>query len=209
LAGFGAVDVGPETESFHADRAGFVERVTVISGADRQHPRTACRRHRPRQAFLIWDARATSSALPKAATPIFAPHTEQQIELLRFMRRRYTKSVGADLSGRGFRTLHEFINSKIKHSSFADLDADPAPEITVNALNKTCPVCVETLSLWTGHLRRRSRQPRAESFGARRSYVAGGIAIKILEKNEGRNFFPARSKTSGTSKACSKMFRSR
>ena len=70
----------------------------------------------------------------------FAPHTEQQIELLRFMRRRYPQvSWELILSGRGFRTLHEFLAPEVKHATFEDPDADPAPEITRNGSGRDMP----------------------------------------------------------------------
>jgi len=53
------------------------------------------------------------------------------------------------LSGRGFRTIHEFLAPKVMHATFEDPDADPAPEITRRGLDKSCRVCSDTLDLWT------------------------------------------------------------
>ena len=142
------------------------------------------------EAFLIWDGSRYVVGPSEGGHSDFAPHTEQQIELLRFMRRRYTQvSWELILSGRGFRTLHEFINPEIKHASFADPDADPAPEITINALNKTCPVCVETLNLWTDIYGAEAGNLALKVLALGGVYVAGGIAIKILEKMKDGTFF--------------------
>ena len=55
----------------------------------------------------------------------------QQIELLKFMSQRYPQvSWELILSGRGFRTIHEFLAPSVKHPVFEDPDADPAPFIT-------------------------------------------------------------------------------
>ncbi|PYT99963.1 MAG: glucokinase, partial [Acidobacteria bacterium] len=111
-------------------------------------------------------------------------------ELLRFMRRRYPQvSWELILSGRGFRTLHEFLDPSIKHATFADPDADPAPEITQNGLNKTCPVCVETIDLWTDIYGAEAGNLALKVLALGGVYVAGGIAVKILEKMKDGAFF--------------------
>jgi len=122
----------------------------------------------------------------------FAPHTEQQIELLRFMRRRYPQvSWELILSGRGFRTLHEFLAPEVKHASFEDPDADPAPEITQKGLAKTCPVCVETLDLWTSIYGAEAGNLALKVLALGGVYVAGGIAVKIIDKIRDGTFFRA------------------
>ncbi len=110
------------------------------------------------QSILVWDGGRYRVVPSEGGHSDFAPHTEQQIELLRFMRRRYPQvSWELILSGRGFRTIHEFLAPKVTHASFEDPDADPAPEITRRGLDKSCRVCSDTLDLWTARrcLRRR------------------------------------------------------
>ncbi len=113
----------------------------------------------------------------------FAPHTEQQIELLRFMRYRYPQvSWELILSGRGFRTLHEFLAPEVVHASFEDPGADPAPEITRRGLDKSCRVCSDTLDLWTAIYGAEAGNLALKVLALGGVYVAGGIAVKILEK---------------------------
>jgi len=141
------------------------------------------------QAILAWDGSRYRVVPSEGGHSDFAPHTEQQIELLRFMRRRYPQvSFELILSGRGFRTIHEFIDPSVKHPSFADPDADPAPEITQNGLNKTCPVCVETLDLWTDIYGAEAGNLALKVLSLGGMYVAGGIAVKILEKMKDGTF---------------------
>jgi glucokinase len=141
------------------------------------------------EGFLVWDGSRYRVGASEGGHSDFAPHTEQQIELLRFMRRRSPQiSWELILSGRGFRTLHEFLNPSVKHPSFADPDADPAPEITQNGLNKTCPVCVETLDLWTDCYGAEAGNVALKVLALGGVYVAGGIAIKILEKMKDGTF---------------------
>ena len=106
------------------------------------------------------------------------------------MKRRYPQvSWELILSGRGFRTLHEFLSTTVKHATFDDPDADPAPEITKNALAKTCPVCVETLDLWTDIYGAEAGNLALKVLALGGVYVAGGIAVKILEKMKDGHFF--------------------
>jgi len=122
----------------------------------------------------------------------FAPHTEQQIELLRYMRRRYPQvSWELILSGRGFRTIHEFLNPSVIHPSFEDPGADPAPEITKLGLAKECPVCVDTLDLWTEIYGAEAGNLALKVLALGGVYVAGGIAVKIIEKIKDGAFFEA------------------
>jgi glucokinase len=142
------------------------------------------------EAFLVWDGTRYQVGASEGGHSDFAPHTEQEIELLRFMRRRYPQvSFELILSGRGFRTIHEFLDPSVKHATFADPDADPAPEITQNGLNKTCPVCVATIGLWTNIYGAEAGNLALKVLALGGVYVAGGIAVKILEKMKDGAFF--------------------
>ncbi|HXJ45629.1 MAG TPA: glucokinase [Candidatus Dormibacteraeota bacterium] len=142
------------------------------------------------ESLLVWDGKRYQVVPSEGGHSDFAPHTEQQIELLRFMKRRYPQvSWELILSGRGFRTLHEFLSTTVKHSAFDDPDADPAPEITKNALAQTCPVCVETLDLWTDIYGAEAGNLALKVLALGGVYVAGGIAVKILEKMKDGHFF--------------------
>jgi len=144
------------------------------------------------ESLLAWDGKRYRVIPSEGGHSDFAPHTEQQIELLRFMKRRYPQvSWELILSGRGFRTLHEFLSPTVKHATFDDPDADPAPEITKNALNKTCPVCVETLDLWTDIYGAEAGNLALKVLALGGVYVAGGIAVKILDKMKDGKFFQA------------------
>jgi len=144
------------------------------------------------QSILVWDGARYRIVPSEGGHSDFAPHTEQQIELLRFMRRRYPQvSWELILSGRGFRTLHEFLAPEVKHASFEDPDADPAPEITQKGLAKTCPVCVETLDLWTSIYGAEAGNLALKVLALGGVYVAGGIAVKIIEKIKDGSFFRA------------------
>ncbi len=144
------------------------------------------------QSILVWDGARYRVVPSEGGHSDFAPHTEQQIELLRYMRRRYPQvSWELILSGRGFRTIHEFLNPDVKHTSFEDPGMDPAPEITKLGLSKECPVCADTLDLWTAIYGAEAGNLALKVLALGGVYVAGGIAVKIIEKIKDGSFFAA------------------
>jgi glucokinase len=144
------------------------------------------------EGILFWDGSRYRVVPSEGGHSDFAPHSDQQIELLRFMRLRYPQvSWELILSGRGFRTLHEFLSPEVKHPIFDDPDADPAPFITKSGLDKSCPVCAETLDLWTRIYGAEAGNLALKVMALGGVYVAGGIAVKILSKIQDGTFFQA------------------
>jgi glucokinase len=118
----------------------------------------------------------------------FAPHTEQQADLWRYVKAR-SEFVSTEMlvSGRGFRTVHEFLDPTARHAEFEDPAADPAPEITRRALEGECRVCVAAVDLWVQMYGSEAGNLAVRSVARGGIYVAGGIAVKILPKlKEGR-----------------------
>ena len=144
------------------------------------------------ESVLYWDGKRYRVVPSEGGHSDFAPHTDQEIELLKFMRARYPQvSWELILSGRGFRTLHEFLSSSVRHPVFDDPEADPAPFITKAALAKQCPVCVQTLDLWTDIYGAEAGNLALKVLALNGVYVAGGIAMKILPKMKDGAFFKA------------------
>jgi glucokinase len=144
------------------------------------------------ESILFWDGHRYHVVPSEGGHSDFAPHTAQQIELLRFMSHRYPQvSWELILSGRGFRTLHEFLSPSVKHPVFEDPDADPAPFITKSGLDKSCPVCVDTLDLWCSVYGAEAGNLALKVLALGGVYVAGGIAVKILSKIQDGTFFNA------------------
>jgi glucokinase len=144
------------------------------------------------QSILFWDGTRYRVVPGEGGHSDFAPRTDQQIELLKFMRKRYPQvSWELILSGRGFRTIHEFLSPSVKHPIFDDEDADPAPFITKTALAKECPICVQTLDLWTSIYGSEAGNLALKVLALGGVYVAGGIAVKILPKINDGTFFEA------------------
>ena len=135
------------------------------------------------EAILFWDGKRRLVMPTEGGHADFAPHTEQQADLWKYMRKReQCVSVEIILSGRGFQNIHEFLNPDVKHPGFDDPTQDPAPQITQQGLSRECPVCVATLDLWTEIYGSEAGNFAIRTLARGGIYVAGGIAVKILPK---------------------------
>ena len=144
------------------------------------------------EATLFWDGRRYLVAGSEGGHTDFAPRTEQEIGLLRFMKKQNEfVSMELILSGRGFHTIHTFLNSSVIHQSFGGPEADAAPEITRLALSGECPVCVQTLELWVSIYGSEAGNLALKVLARGGIWIAGGIAVKIRKKMEDGTFFRA------------------
>jgi glucokinase len=144
------------------------------------------------EAILFWDGQRYLVMATEGGHADFAPHTDQQIELLKFIRTKHPLvSIELILSGRGFPTIHQFLDPSVKHEGFDDPAHDPAPLITQQGLSGECPVCVKTLELWTEIYGSEAGNLAVRSVARGGVYVAGGIAVKILPKLKAGSFVVA------------------
>lgn len=133
------------------------------------------------EAILFWDGAKHIPTATEGGHADFAPQTEQQIELWRFIKARNEfTSNELILSGRGFKTLHEFLNPDVRHPGFDDPSIDPAPEITRMALSKECLVCVAAMNLWIDIYGSEAGNLVVRTVARGGLFIAGGIAVKIL-----------------------------
>jgi glucokinase len=144
------------------------------------------------EATLFWDGQRHVVASSEGGHVDFAPRTEQEIELLRYMKKtNQFVSIELILSGRGFLTIHNFLDASVHHPSFEDPEADAAAEITHLALEGKCPVCVQTLDLWVSMYGSEAGNLALKVLARGGVWVAGGIAVKIRKKMEDGTFFKA------------------
>jgi glucokinase len=144
------------------------------------------------EATLFWAGDRYVVASSEGGHADFAPRTEEEIGLLRHLKKQNPfVSVELILSGRGFRTVHEFLDPAVRHPSFDAPGEDPAPEITRLGLEGRCPVCVRTLDLWTAIYGAEAGNLALKVLARGGVWVAGGIAIKIRRKMEDGTFFQA------------------
>jgi glucokinase len=144
------------------------------------------------EAILTWNGSRYIVAPSEGGHTDFAPRTEQEIELLRYLKTTHPfVSFELVVSGRGFLTLHEFLNKGVRHPSFGEPGADAAPEITHLGLAGSCPVCVETLDLFVTLYGAEAGNLALKALARGGVFVAGGIAPKILPKMLNGKFFRA------------------
>jgi glucokinase len=144
------------------------------------------------EAILNWNGGRYIVSASEGGHCDFAPRTEREIELLRYLKTMHPYvSFELVVSGRGFLVLHEFLNKSVRHPSFDEPGADPAPEITHLGLEGKCPVCVETLDLFVTLYGAEAGNLALKSLARGGVFVAGGIAPKILPKMQSGAFFRA------------------
>jgi glucokinase len=144
------------------------------------------------ETFLFWDGRHYRMFPSEGGLASFAPRTDREIGLLVHLKQRLARVSCEDvISGRGIPAIHEFLDPAIRHSSFDNPGADPAREITEQACAGTCPVCVETVDLWTEAYGSEAGNLAVRTLAFGGVYVAGGIAPKILSKLKDGTFFRA------------------
>jgi glucokinase len=133
------------------------------------------------EAVLYWDGKGHRAAPSEGGSADFAPRTDQEIAFLTFLKKRLPRVSCEELfSGRGFRPIHEFLGPDVQHESFKNAAGESAQEITQNALNGSCPVCIATLDFWMDAFGAESGNLALRVLAYGGVYLAGGIAVKIL-----------------------------
>jgi glucokinase len=144
------------------------------------------------EAILFWDGTKHLPTATEGGHADFAPQTAQQADLWKYIKAR-SEFVSAEmiLSGRGFKTLHEFLDPNVRHPGFDDTSVDPAAEITRRALAKECPVCIAAMNLWIDIYGSEAGNLVVRTVARGGLYIAGGIALKILPLMKDGRFITA------------------
>jgi glucokinase len=144
------------------------------------------------EGILCWDGKRYVIMPTEAGHADFAPHTDQQADLWKYLKAR-NEFVSAEsvLGGSGFQRLHEFLDPSVRHPGFDDKSVDPAPGITERGLSGECPVCVKALELWIDIYGSEAGNLAVRTAARGGIYVAGGIAVKVLPKLKDGRFAAA------------------
>jgi glucokinase len=141
------------------------------------------------EAMILWDGSQYRASPSEGGSADFAPRTDREIRLLQFLKKRLPRvSCEEIFSGRGFRKLHEFLDSSVAHPTFELAESASASEITHNALAGACPVCVEVLDWWIDAFGAEAGNLALRVLAYGGVYFAGGIVVKILPKLQQSNF---------------------
>ena len=141
------------------------------------------------EAVLYWDGQRHRAAPSEGGAADFAPRDEREVRLLLFLKQHLPRVSCEDIfSGRGFRKLHEFLDPKVSHSTFSEPATVSASEITHNAFEGSCRICVEVLDWWIDAFGAEAGNLALRVLAYGGVFLAGGIAVKILPKLKESSF---------------------
>jgi len=141
------------------------------------------------EAVLYWDGQHYRPAPSEGGSADFAPRDERETRLLLFLKQNLPRVSCEDIfSGRGFRKLHEFLDPTVRHSTFGEPATVSASEITHNAIDGRCPICVEALDWWVDAFGAEAGNLALRVLAYGGVFLAGGIAVKILPRLKESSF---------------------
>jgi glucokinase len=140
------------------------------------------------ESIMFWDGRYHRPSASEGGHADFAPRTELEIGLLRYLMRRFGHvSYERVLSGPGLVNVYQFLKEEGGFSEPAWLagriaEEDPGAVISEVALAGEAEICVQALDLFAAVYGAEAGNLalRAKALGG--IYVGGGIAPKILKK---------------------------
>ena len=150
------------------------------------------------EGILYWDGKAYHPLPSEGGHSDFAPRTDREIELLRYMGRRLNGHVSYErvLSGPGLSNLYAFLRDSGFAPESAALRAqlqgsDPNALIARLGLEGTEPLCVAALELFCAILGAEAGNLALTAFALGGVYIAGGIPPKILPALQRETFWDA------------------
>ena len=138
-------------------------------------------------AMLIWDGERHRAVASEAGHASFAPRTEREIELLRFLRAELEGRVSTErvLSGPGLRSVYRFVRAG-GHDPEPDWlgqrlrEEDPSAVIAEAALEGSDAACSEALEIFCSVYGAVAGDLALSCLALGGVFVGGGIAPKIL-----------------------------
>jgi glucokinase len=137
------------------------------------------------EAILISDGRRYRALPSEGGHADFAPVTDEEIELLRFLRRRYGAHVSNEriLSGAGIGNLYDFVRASRGATEPVPAhlqDGDRNAAISRAALDQTDADCVDALALFVEILGAEASNFALRTLATGGIVIGGGIPPKIL-----------------------------
>jgi glucokinase len=146
------------------------------------------------EAGLFWDGSRHHVFACEGGHTDFAPQSELQIELLRFLKARFGHvSYERILSGPGLVNVYEFLRDSglgKESPEFAAVlqNSDPAAAISRAALDGTQPLAEKALDIWISVYGAEASNLALKTMATGGLFLAGGISPKILAKLAGPLF---------------------
>jgi glucokinase len=151
------------------------------------------------EGILAWNGRMHMPYPSEGGHTDFAPRTEEEIELLRFLKRKYNGRVSYErvVSGMGLTNVYEFLRDDRGMEEpkwLADEIAavhDMNSVITQMALSAKSELCSKTLDMVVSSYGAEAGNLALKVLSVGGLYVGGGIAPRIIEKLKDGTFMKA------------------
>jgi glucokinase len=149
------------------------------------------------EAGLFWDGNRHLPMASEGGHAEFAPRTELDLELLRYLRGRFGQvSWEHILSGPGSYHLYQFLRDTGRGVEPAWLarefqTMDPPVAITRAALEGKCELCAQTLDLFVTYYGMEAANLGLKMLSLAGVYLGGGIAPKIIRRLQNGKFMQA------------------
>jgi glucokinase len=149
------------------------------------------------EALLFWDGAERVPSPSEGGHAGFAPTSETELDLLRFLNREYGRtSVERVLSGPGLRNIYRFLVETGRGRERAETAArmireDPPAVIAAAAMDGSDPLCGTALDIFVNVYGAEAGNLALTAMATAGVYVGGGIAPKILPKLQGGSFLRA------------------
>lgn len=147
------------------------------------------------EAFLFWDGAHYHPVASEGGHADFAPRTEREIELLRYLRNRFGGHVSYErvLSGPGILNIYAFLRDSGLAPEAPALKArlteeDPNHVISELGLTAADPLCAATLDMFVSIYGSEAGNLTLSCVGVGGVFVGGGIAPKILPALQNGSF---------------------
>lgn len=141
------------------------------------------------EAFLLWDGHRYRAYPSEGGHTSFAPMDDEQVEMLRFLRRRFDHvSYERVCSGLGIPNIYAFYKETGRCAEpgwLAEALAtaeDITPLVVQNALNRPqdCEICVRTVAMFVSVLGAEAGNLALKVLATGGVYLGGGIPPRIL-----------------------------
>lgn len=150
------------------------------------------------EATLFWDGTRHHAVASEGGHGDFAPRTDQEIELFRYLRHRFGGHVSYEriLSGPGLGNVYEFLRDSgvaLEPDWLREelKSGDKAATISRAGLEKGEPLCLVTLELFASIYGAEAGNLALRSVAVGGLFVGGGIAPKLLTVLRGGGFLKA------------------
>ncbi len=152
------------------------------------------------EAYLTWDDSGYRAHPSEGGHSDFAPSSETEEELLRFLRNRFGHvSCERVCSGQGISNIYSFLKETKRADEpkwlVEELEKtdDPTPKIIQIALSeeRSCQLCIETMGTFVSILGAEAGNLALKTLATGGVYLGGGIAPRILPLLESGGFMEA------------------